>query len=251
MRIRITLGAVGAVTLPVHYNHILQGFIYNQLESNLATWLHKEAYRNAKRTYKMFTFSRLHGEYQLNKKTKQLYFSGPISFKLASHNQEVLASFAEHLLKSPNLRLGHNEVQVTGVEVLKPPRVKPEMPTCVRMLSPITTYSTFHKPEGGKLTHYYSPHEKDWSAMLLANLTRKAQALEWQLDPDELLNDAYIKPHRVNERDKKVVKYKGFVIEAWMGVYELKLPQAFFELAYDVGLGGKNGQGFGMIEVVE
>jgi CRISPR-associated endoribonuclease Cas6 len=31
----------------------------------------------------------------------------------------------------------------------------------------------------------------------------------------------------------------------------MTLPQPYFELAYDVGLGGKNAQGFGMVEVVK
>ena len=250
MRLCISLEADGKLLLPIHYNHIVQGLVYSQLESNLASWLHGEAYSYAKRTYKMFTFSRLSGAYQLDRKIKRIRFSGPISFKLTSHNTEILASLAEHLLKSQNLRLGQNEVQVRGVEILKPPCLT-ESPVRVKALSPITIYSTFEKPSGGKLTHYYAPHEKDWSAMLMANLARKAGALEWELNPDEALEDAYIKPYRVSERDKKVVRYKGLVIEAWMGVYELKLPETFFELAYDVGLGGKNGQGFGMVEVMK
>ena len=85
--------------------------------------------------------------------------------------------------------------------------------------------------------------------MLLQNLARKAKALEWE-DEGEALEHAYIKPLRVSERDKKIISYKGFSIQAWLGLYELKLPQAYFELAYDVGLGGKNAQGFGMVEVV-
>ena len=249
MRLAITFEASGPLTLPVHYNHIIQGLIYSQLEPNLAAWLHDEAYQHAKRTFKMFTFSRLNGSYRLDKRTGRISFSGPVSFQLASHNGEVLASLAEHLLKSQHVRLGQNEVQVTSVEILKPPAFSSSIR--VKTLSPMTIYSTFQKPGGGKLTHYYSPHERDWSAMLLANLARKARALEWQLDPDEVLKDAYIKPHRVNERDKKVVKYKNFVIEAWTGVYEVQLPERFFELAYDVGLGGKNAQGFGMVEVLK
>jgi CRISPR/Cas system endoribonuclease Cas6 (RAMP superfamily) len=32
---------------------------------------------------------------------------------------------------------------------------------------------------------------------------------------------------------------------------ELDLPEPFFLLAYDAGLGSKNSQGFGMVEVVK
>ena len=236
--------------MPIHYGAILQGFIYSQLEPNLANWLHGDAYSFAKRTFKMFTFSRLTGAFKLDPKTKRIAFDGPIKFQLASHNTQVLASLAEHLLKSQTLRLGQNEVQIGGVEILRPLCVEPDKPVRVKALSPITIYSTFQKPGGGKLTHYYSPLEKDWSPMLLKNLVRKTKALEWQDDADKTLDYAYIKPFRVSERDKKIISYKGFSIQAWLGTYELKLPQAYFELAYDVGLGGKNAQGFGMIEVV-
>ncbi len=251
MRIQVTLVPESrTLSLPVHYNAILQGFIYGQLEPNLANWLHGDAYSYARRTYKMFTFSRLTGAFDLNRETKRISFSGPIRFQLASCNTQILASLAEHLLKSQTLRLGQNEVQVGGVEILRPPCVQAGQSVRVKALSPITVYSTFEKPGGGKLTHYYSPQERDWSPMLLRNLARKAKALGWEDDTDRALAHAFIKPLRVSERDKKIVSYKGFSVQAWLGLYELKLPQGYFELGYDVGLGGKNAQGFGMVEVV-
>lgn len=252
MRIQITLThqTRANLSLPIHYGAILQGFIYSQLEPNLASWLHGDAYNYAKRTFKMFTFSRLTGNYNLDRTAKRISFSGPATFQLASYNTQILASLAEHLLKSQSLRLGQQEVQVRGVEILRPPCFQDGRPVSVKALSPITIYSTFQKPNGGKLTHYYSPPEKDWSGMLLQNLARKAKALGWEDDSGRALESAYIKPFRVHERDKKIISYKGFVVQAWLGLYELKLQQAYFELAYDVGLGGKNAQGFGMVEVV-
>jgi CRISPR-associated endoribonuclease Cas6 len=40
------------------------------------------------------------------------------------------------------------------------------------------------------------------------------------------------------------------VIKGWTGLYEVKLPEPYFRLAYDAGLGSKNAQGFGMVEVL-
>ena len=252
MRIQITLTpeSRAELSLPVHYGIILQGLIYSQLEPNLAGWLHGTAYSYAQRTFKMFTFSRLTGRFKLDANTKRISFSGPVTFQLASYNTQILASLAEHLLKSQTLRLGQHEVRVHGVEILRPPCFQADQPVRVKALSPITIYSTFQKPGGGKLTHYYSPPEEDWSPMLLQNLARKAKALDWNDDAEQALAHASIKPLRVSERDKKIISYKGFSVQAWLGIYELKLPQAYFELAYDVGLGGKNAQGFGMVEVV-
>lgn len=252
MRIQITLTPQthANLSLPIHYGSVLQGFIYAQLEPNLARWLHGDAYSYAKRTFKMFTFSRLTGAYKLDRTTKRISFSGPATFQLASYNTQVLVSFAEHLLKSQTLRLGQQEVEVRGVEILRPPCFQDGRPVRVKTLSPITIYSTFEKPGGGKLTRYYSPPEKDWSGMLLQNLMRKAKALEWEGDGERALEHAYIKPLRFGDRDRKIISYKGFTVQAWMGLYELKLPQAYLELAYDVGLGGKNAQGCGMVELI-
>ena len=52
------------------------------------------------------------------------------------------------------------------------------------------------------------------------------------------------------ERDQKVLNFKGTVIKGWTGLYEAKLPEPYFRLAYDAGFGAKNPQGFGMVGVV-
>jgi CRISPR-associated endoribonuclease Cas6 len=250
VRLQITLEAK-TISLPIHYGHIVQGLIYGQLEHNLASWLHGDAYKYAERTYKMFTFSRLNGVFKLEPEHKRIVFSDSVSFQLASHNTDILASFAEHLLKASSLRLGQNECTVRGVEILKQPEVDFSKPVKVRTLSPITVYSTLSHPDGRKKTYYYSPQEKEWSEMLRDNLVRKAKALEWEDDAAKTLAEATFKPLRVSNKDQKILSYKGFVMKAWTGVYEISnLPATYFWLAYDVGIGSKNSQGMGMLEVM-
>jgi CRISPR-associated endoribonuclease Cas6 len=248
MRIAITLSSDQPIKLPIAHNHIIQGFIYGQLEANLARWLHGDAYSHAKRTYRMFTFSRLQGRYVLEPHHKTITFTPPVALQLASVNTEVLASFAEHLLKSSYVTLGKAQLSVTSVEILKPPPYQTSVH--VKTLSPITIYSTFSKPDGKKLTHYYAPYEADWSVMLLANLARKASALKLPEPSSDDLHDSTITALRRSPKDKKVVRYKQLFIEAYDGLFELSLPEPYFELAYDTGLGSKNAQGFGMVTVV-
>ncbi len=248
MRVVITLTADRPICLPIAHNHIVQGLIYGQLETNLARWLHGDAYSHARRTYRMFTFSRLQGRYALNPQHKTITFTPPVALQLASVNTDVLASFAEHLLKSPYVTLGSTQLSVTSVEILKPPPYQTSLR--VKTLSPITIYSTFSKPDGKKLTHYYAPYEADWSVMLLANLARKANALKLpEPSPDDLA-DSTIKALRRSPKDKKVVRYKQLFIEAYDGHFELSLPEPYFELAYNTGLGSKNAQGFGMVAAI-
>lgn len=248
MRLAISLvPQADSFTLPLSYNHLLQACIYEQLKPILASWFQAEAYRHGQLSYKMFTFSRLEGVFRLEPQTKTIRFSGPVSFKLAGCHSQLLFALTEQLLKIPALCLGDNALELQGIEILKLPAYKQVMK--LKTLSPITVYASLEKPDGSKHVHYYAPHEKAWNELLLANLRHKAEALGWQDDASSL-KTAYVKPLRLSPKDKKVVKYKHFFLEAYMGSFEACLPQAYFELAYDLGLGGKNAQGFGMVEVV-
>ncbi|MDH7504740.1 MAG: CRISPR-associated endoribonuclease Cas6 [Candidatus Acetothermia bacterium] len=93
--------------------------------------------------------------------------------------------------------------------------------------------------------------EGEWEELLLANLRRKASALGWGKERLAALEGARIGPFRVGKQDLRVLEYRGTVIKGWTGLYELDLPEPFFLLAYDSGLGSKNSQGFGMVEVVD
>lgn len=122
-------------------------------------------------------------------------------------------------------------------------------PIPVRALSPIAVYSTLTDAAGKKKTYYYNPWEQEFQVKILENLRHKWAALYKGKDPPSI-EGAYIKPVRVSKRNEAIVKFKGTVIKGWTGLYELNLPGPYFQLAYDAGLGAKNSQGFGMVEVV-
>jgi len=46
------------LTLPIHYNHMVQAMIYNSLDDDIADFLHDKGFVYEKRTFKMFAFSR-------------------------------------------------------------------------------------------------------------------------------------------------------------------------------------------------
>ena len=255
MRIGITLHPEhDTLTLPLQYNHIVQGFIYHQIEATLASWLHEEGYRTGERQFKLFTFSRITptGQTRYRIHNGDISFDGPVSFVLAAVNSQLLSSLAEHLLKASSVCLGRNKVTARGVEVLRSPDFTHHSNFRVKTLSPITTYSTLLHPSGSKKTYYYSPFERNWHEQLRDNLVRKAAALGWQDDAAQKLEHASFKPLRVSQKDQKIITYKGTVIKGWMGTYELSgVPEAYLELLYDAGLGAKNSQGFGMVEVIK
>jgi CRISPR-associated endoribonuclease Cas6 len=251
MRLRIRLySEKPPLRLPIQYNHLLQGLVYSNLNRALSEWLHEEGHAHGKRRFKLFTFSRLFGRRSTDK--GQIEFgSGSVDFYLSAVDAEILGSLAEHLLKKPSVRLGKAECRVREVGVEPEPEIDPTKPIRVKTLSPITAYSTLNTPDGRKKTYYYAPTEKEWSEALIASIGRKAKALGWASDTSSDLAGAWVRPHRVRTGNQKVLNFKGTVIKGWTGLYEVKLPEPYFRLAYDTGLGAKNAQGFGMVGVMK
>jgi CRISPR-associated endoribonuclease Cas6 len=264
MRIKLTLEATHAQTLalPRQYNELIQGFLYRHLDRWLAEALHNEGLpdpQSTKRRLRMFTFSRLQGRFSLEKDSTTIIFRGPVRLVVASPLEPFLNSLLEHLLKERRLRLGGQEVRLLDAAIESPPLY--ESPVRVETLSPITVYRTLYTAEGKRKTYYYSPFEDEFEELLLENLQRKLRTWRaWRAlitpngKPESEGGEARatrIRPRKVSPRDEHVLTYKGTVIKAWTGVYELDLPPALCEMAFDAGLGAKNSQGFGCIGLWE
>jgi CRISPR-associated endoribonuclease Cas6 len=58
-------------------------------------------------------------------------------------------------------------------------------------------------------------------------------------------------PVQVTEKDKYVTRYKDFYMSGWNGDYILRGKRKYLDFLYQVGLGGKNAQGFGMFTIPE
>lgn len=247
MRVSLTFEAErGALTLPVHYNHLLQSLIYRNLDQALAGWLHEGGYALGRRRFKLFTFSRLLCRRRRLLRTEgRVLFQGPVVLKIGSPETKLLESLVLHLLRAERVTIGGTACRLLSVQVEVPPRV--EGPAVVRALSPICAYRTLYALDGKRKTYFFSPWEREFGDLILDNLQRKARAFWGEAAP---LEGAYIKPRTVDRRNEILVNFKGTWIKGWTGTYELRLPEPYFTLAYDAGLGPKNSQGFGMVEVV-
>ncbi|MGD2086372.1 MAG: CRISPR-associated endoribonuclease Cas6 [Candidatus Aminicenantes bacterium] len=249
MRIRFDFELPGGkITLPIHYNYLVQAMIYKSISERLAGFLHSHGFVYEKRQFKLFTFSKLFGDYRIKKRgpgnTMIDFFSG-IYFYLSSSYEEILQEFANRMVSGTTLILGSQRIYTSSVEVMLPPVFKDGV-TTIKILSPVTIRSTWQKKDGTKKTYYYSPLEKDFSPLIEKNILKKYYSFTgWHPENPEL----EISPLYFSEkRNSHVVVYKDFVIEGYSGIYRLKGSAELKQFAYDVGLGERNSQGFGMFD---
>lgn len=275
MRVKILFEPVPAIiSLPVHYNHIVQGFIYRNLSRALATEVHDQGYQFEKRRFRFFTFSRLIGTNRIHPDDRTVrQFRGVLTLWVASPLTKILESFVSHLARAGQVMLGENELRVAAVEVPfeqfksednrelaeagegSESTAQQAVKIQIATLSPITVYSTLLTKDGRKKTYYYSPQEPDFSRLIAANLVKKYLALRalpagnhgYSQVPVST-NGITIQPLLVSAHNQHITRYRDTTIKAWSGIYELTGTPELIRLAFDCGLGSKNSQGFGMIE---
>jgi len=247
MRISIELASENkTIFLPFNYHEYLQAIIYNSLKPEHAEKLHNEGFLHGKRHFRLFTFSRLIGKrdrQRSQKTTEGLVFIAPLRWQISSPIDWVLQEIVDQFLRSGRIAVGSQQLIVKSISVQQPPQW--DLPLRIRMLSPMTIYSTFTKPDGRKITHYYAPQEQDFSLLMSSNLCKKYQII-YKQSIDESIN---IMPLSARNRER-IIKYKGTIIKAWDGLYQLDGNPELIRVAYECGLGAKNSQGFGMWEVI-
>ena len=258
MRIKFTFDLPeGKIELPIHYNHIVQAMIYANISDTLADFIHNEGFRFEKRTFKLFTFSRLMGKHRVRKahqnknkafSSTTITYDSPLSFYLSSPYEDILQEFANRTVAGTSIRMGRHDIFIASVRVLFPPAVN-ESALKIKMLSPMAVRSTLYDKTGARKTYYYSPLEKEFPELISRNILKKYYSFNGCYPEDR---EFVIRPFLFAEnKNLRKMNYKGFVIKAYDGIYELSGSKELIGFAYDCGLGERNSQGCGMFEVWE
>ena len=245
MRLRIKFSSEEKeFRLPIHYNEIIQGFIYRHLSPSLAEKIHNQGFVDPEtgKKFKFFTFSRLIPETKPIIQKNSIIFKSPVNLIITSVNTNFIQSLVENLLTNPEVKLFNQKVILSSVEVLPLPIDKNFFR--IRTLSPVTVYTTFNTRDGKKKTHYYAPYEDAFKEGLIQNLMAKVRALTGK-NP---VNKIKITP--LGKLKEKVVIYKNFVIKGWDGEFEIKGEPEILKIALLSGLGAKNSAGFGCVEIL-
>ncbi|HPD38802.1 MAG TPA: CRISPR-associated endoribonuclease Cas6 [Mesotoga infera] len=242
MRLKVRFDSDKNLSLPLSYSYPLQSAVYETLSSIIHN-SHEHGLDANGRVLKVFVFSRLSGQSKLIR-DGSIYFTPPISLRFSSPLEDYTQAFANGLLKEGGIKLTETRLELKSIEV------EPKMPRkdsiSARTISPVTVYSTLKTFDGKKRTYFYNPAEKDFVLQLKENLNRKAIALGISVGATDFLSfELKSKPIQ------RIVKYKNFVQIAWDFSFKLNTDPELIAIAFDWGLGSKNAQGFGMIEIVE
>lgn len=230
-RVKVTFYSDKPIVLPLNYNHILQSCIYKTLTPELSSFLHSKGFEVEGRVFKLFTFSKLFGRYNVSNRV--ISFIPPVHFYFSTSVNLIIDTLSAEVLKIKQVRIGDNQLTVESVDFNI---IKPSNEVKVKTVSPITV----HIPEENK-NRYLSPDDERFFEFLKSNLNRKFMA-NFGYSGDEVL----IIP--LSKRWKKVVTFfKNTPVVGWEGRLLLKGEEKMIGLALSTGLGSKNSQGFGMI----
>jgi len=227
----------------MYYNHIVQAAVYNSIDAKLANFLHQKGFVKDNRSFKMFSISLLKGQFQMDKESRTITFSKELSFTVSSPVETFCQSLANTLLNKGIVRLGNENVVVEEVNVKK--FVVEEEVVLLRTLSPVVTYSTLLRLDGRKYTCYFQPGEPDYNRLINANLQKKYRAYYNSGPPEGEVEVKAVGPQKMN-----LVIFKDTVIKGYSGKLKLSGPVPLLQLGVDSGIGGKNAQGFGCVEIL-
>jgi len=231
------------IVLPIHYNYIVQSAIYNSISDELADFLHNTGYSTEKRTFKLFSFSQLNGSFRLYRKDGKIKFYSPINLTISSPIDEFCETLVNTLLTKGYMQFLNYDLSIEHINLRRVRAGKNEVR--IKTLSPIVVYSTLLKADGNKYTCYFQPGEPKFEELILGNLLRKYKALY----KDDFIVD-YFNIHPISKIKMHIIKYKSIVIKAYSGCMKVSAPKELIHLMLDCGLGGKNSQGFGCIDIL-
>ena len=244
MQFKINFKSDKDIILPFQYNHILQGSLLSMIhDEKYAEFLHNRGYTHDKRNFKLYTFSRIMGQANVDREKKEFHFGKICALYVASMDNKLIHQvFTDFTDKQSNLRWKNNIITTHSIDILEPPVLLEKDEIIVKTVSPITTYSTLYDIDHTKKIYYYSPYEKEFQQNIAANLKKKYFAFYGTYPKDESFQIVPIKDVKAC-----VLTYKGKLTKGYTGIYAIKGSKEMLNTALCAGLGNRNSIGFGMV----
>lgn len=239
MQLKIHIKNNRQIFLPLGYNYQLMSAVYHLVgnDEGLSSFLHNEGWHSGGASFKLFCLSPLMGHYRID--DKHIIFDGDISFEVRSPSQEFMDVLKRELFGSGRLKLFNYKLEVRMLECFdrhfeeQEHRIKTVSPICLRQMT-----------DDGK-TLYFSPVDREFDELINLNMYRKFMAAYGQEPPTTIDLEPLVTPKKV------VTKIKGTWVTAYHCSFNMHTDPSIARFVYDVGLGSRNSQGFGMIDIVE
>ncbi|AEE14447.1 CRISPR-associated protein Cas6 [Thermodesulfobium narugense DSM 14796] len=251
MRIKLEFISDSEIKLRSGYNSLIQGLIYDLLDYVDAKKLHDEGFKFEKREFRLFSFSEILERGYVNKSEHVITFDNKISFLISSPVEWILKQIALNSIVGDDFKLGGNSLRINAVSVLKSfEEFIAKGSVVVKALTPIEVHSTFITANGARKTYFYTPFENEFSELINKNARKKWKAYfgcecSYELSIKPLFKDKKYETIRYFiKKDKKTI------IKGWKGLYMLNAKPEFLRFILDAGLGSRNSQGFGLVEIV-
>lgn len=237
MRLTVKIELEEPLVLPINYHHILQGIIYKNLAPFSVGAGGEMADRGVSydvREFKLFTFSSLHGRYQI--KDRKIIFRNEVSLEISSPDVFMIRKLKNNF---QNYGISFGQNRITDLELTLSDHVIEKDVVPIRMISPVCVYT---KGEEEDQPYYYAPEQEEFSKWIDDNFYRKYKMF-YGVEP---CGEVTIRPLKVSEKDNCITYYKKATISAWLGDYILSGERKYLDFLYQTGIGSKNSQGFGM-----
>ncbi len=236
MQIILTMCAPDGLRIPFNYNHQLQSAIYAKLaEAGASDFYHDGGFRSA-HSYKAFVFGALNGRHTVAE--RHFVFDGEITLEIRSPFFDFCDAVQRSAELSPCIKLFDTVLEIHDISVGN--RHFTDGEYRFRTNSPVCVFRT--EPDGN--TTYFSPDSPDFTEYLLLNFRNKFAAITGKDAPEIVISPQL--------RQRKIVtKFKDTWVNGWKGNYKISGSGQALEFLYNTGLGAKNSQGFGLLDVIE
>ena len=219
----------------------IHGTIYRALSTAPAYshYLHDMSnMESGMRAFKKFAFSSLHGAYELA--DGNIRFIDCIKLEIRSCDPVFINILYQCFLRYPEVRLGRNTLYVSKIFVNH--MFITTSYAAIEMKTPLVAYRT----DEGNHTYFYSPDNTMFYQALERNAERKWEYIT------KGGRQAQIEITPLFETLPKMQKsvFKRTYITGWFGRYRLEGEPVLLNLLYDIGLGAKNPEGYGMFDYI-
>ena len=237
MQISILFQPAEPLIIPYNYNYQLQSALYALLgEVEESDFWHDKGFRYYDSTFKGFCFGKLEGDYQNYIEEKKIGFENTVSLEVRSPSFHFIDALQRALERHPYIKLFDTRLDVVGASLIN--RHVHNEKLIIQAVTPMIIHTTI---ENGQ-TIYYSPDNETYFPRICRNANRKYMAITGE-------QPCNISLHPRGAFKKTVTRYKDLYVTGYTGIMELHTSIKMAEFIYNAGLGEKNAQGFGFIQI--